>query len=151
MNFSTITNDLFIGDTPSVKDYDRLRELGVRLIINMRFSRGPAPDPHIPPLNLLWLRTIDSPFFPIPIHKLIHGARTALETLRAGGKVYAHCAYGRHRGVAMGAAILIAQGHDPQDAMHLIAARRSRADPYAYYIRPRILRFASQWQGEHNL
>jgi protein-tyrosine phosphatase len=73
------------------------------------------------------------------------GARTALETIRMGGKVYVHCAYGRHRGVAMGSCVLIAQGYDPEDAMKLIAERRSVADPYAYYIRPRILKFAREW------
>ena len=147
MNFSRITDDLFIGNTPSVNDYDRLRDLGVRLIINMRFTSGPKPDPHHLPLSLLWLRCIDSPFFPISIQKLMRGTRAALETIRDGGKVYAHCAYGRHRGVAMGACILIAQGHDPQAAMELIVKRRSVANPFAYYIRPRILKFAREWVG----
>jgi len=147
MNFSTITNDLFIGSMPTARDYDRLRELGIQLIINMRFSRGPEPDSHHQPISTLWLRSIDSPIFPISIRKLIHGAQTALETIREGGKVYAHCAYGRHRGVAMGACILIAQGHDPLEAMQLIAERRSVADPYAYYIRPRILKFADLWNA----
>ena len=36
MNFSQITDDLFIGTTPRRKDYDVLRGLGVRLVINMR-------------------------------------------------------------------------------------------------------------------
>ena len=145
MNFSQITNDLFIGNTPSINDYDRLRELGIRLIINMRFTLGPKPDSHHQPISTLWLRSIDSPFFPISIKKLIHGAHTALETIRNGGKVYTHCAYGRHRGVAMGACVLIAQGHDPIEAMKLIAERRSVADPFAYYIQPRILKFANEW------
>jgi hypothetical protein len=149
MNFSQITDDLFIGTTPSVKDYDQLRDLGVRLVINMRFTYGPRPDPHVPPLLLLWLRTIDSPFIPLPIPKLIIGARAGLEMIRMGGKVYVHCAYGRHRGVAMGSCVLIAQGYDPETAMKLIAERRTVADPYAYYIRPRILRFAREWNGEN--
>src|SRR6476660_1467817 len=140
-NFSNITDDLFIGTTPLARDYDGLRELGIRLIINMRFGRGPYPDPHHTPMQLLWLPTIDSPFFPIPVAKLILGAKTALDTIQAGGKVYVHCAYGRHRGVAMGTCILIAQGYEPADAMSLIADRRAIADPYAYYIRPRILKF----------
>jgi dual specificity MAP kinase phosphatase len=147
MDFSPITPDLFIGTTPAVEDYDRLRELGVRLVINMRFERRPAPDLHSTPIQALWLRTIDSPFFPIPTYQLWRGAQAALETIRAGGKVYAHCAGGRHRGVAMGAAILIAQGHDPHAAMKLIAERRSIADPFAFYIRPRILKFARQWNA----
>jgi dual specificity MAP kinase phosphatase len=148
MNFSQITKDLFIGGMPSFADYDTLRGLGVRLIINMRFMRGPEPDSHHPPISTLWLRSIDSPLFPIPIQKMIRGAQTALETIRDGGGIYAHCAHGRHRGVAMGAAILIAQGHDPQAAMELIAERRPVADPFAYYIRPRILKFARAWNGE---
>ena len=146
-NFSNITDDLFIGTTPLVTDYDGLRELGVRLVINMRFSRGPYPDTHHEPLKLLWLRTMDSPFFPIPIAKLILGAQTALDTIQAGGKVYVHCAYGRHRGVAMGSCILIAQGYEPEDAMKLISERRLVANPNAYHIRPRIMQFAHQWNG----
>ena len=146
MNFSQITDHLFIGSQPSITDYDRLRELGVRLIINMRFSRGPEPDSHHQPISTLWLRSIDSPLFPISVQKLIHGAKAALDTIREGGRVYTHCAYGRHRGVAMGACVLIAQGFDPIAAMKLIAERRSVADPFAYYIRPRILKFASKWE-----
>ena len=147
MNFSQITDYLFIGSQPSITDYDRLRELGVRLIINMRFSRGPQPDSHHQPISTLWLRSIDSPFFPISVQKLIRGAQAALDTIREGGRVYTHCAYGRHRGVAMGACVLIAQGFDPIAAMRLIAERRSVADPFAYYIRPRILKFAALWNA----
>jgi hypothetical protein len=51
----------------------------------------------------------------------------------------------------MGACILIAQGDDPEAAMKLIAERRIVADPYAFYIRPRILKFAQEWQRELSL
>lgn len=149
MDFSLITPDLFIGTTPSVEDYPRLRDAGVRLIINMRFEHRPAPDPHIEPLRFLWLRTIDSPFFPIPIRNLMRGAQAALETIREGGIVYVHCAGGRHRGVAMGAAVLIAQGYDPHAAMMLIKQNRPIADPFIFYIRPRILKFAQAWNASH--
>lgn len=146
MNLSQITDDLYIGAMPYLEDYDRLRDLGIRLIINMRFTLAPEPDLHTQPIRALWLRTIDSPFFPISIQKLMQGAHAALETIRDGGKVYAHCAYGRHRGVAMGACILIAQGYDPHEAMQLIKQRRRVADPSAWYIRPRILKFAKEWK-----
>ena len=145
-NFSSITDDLFIGTTPAVADYDGLRELGVKLIINMRFGFRLAPDPHVPPIALLWLPTFDSPFFPLPIHKLMQGAHSALRTIEDGGKVYVHCAFGRHRGVAIGACILVALGFEPQEAMELIKARRAVADPFVFYIRSRILRFARHWE-----
>ena len=146
MNFSAITNTLFIGTTPSTEDYNQLRGLGVKLIINMRVEYRPRKDPHPTPLQLLWLPTFDSPLVPIPIKTLQRGAHAALETIRNGGKVLAHCAGGVHRGVTMGACILIAQGHAPHDAMNLIKERRPIADPFAFYIRPRILKFANQWK-----
>ena len=146
MDFSQITDHLFIGDTPSRNDYDILRDLGVHLIINMRIEKCPARDQHRPPLHFLWLPTIDSPGLVIPIGFLVRGVHAALETIQAGGKVYAHCAQGRHRGVAMGAAILIALGYDPNQAMELIKAQRPSADPDMFYIRSRIFRFARAWQ-----
>ena len=145
MNFSPITEDLFIGTTPSSKDYDELRALGVHLVINMRVERSPHKDHHPSPMKTLWLPTFDSPLVWIPIRSLMRGAKAACETIQNGGKVYTHCAHGIHRGVAMGACILIAQGYDPQAAMRLIKARRPFADPFAFYIRPRILKFAKEW------
>jgi protein tyrosine phosphatase (PTP) superfamily phosphohydrolase (DUF442 family) len=146
MDFSQITDDLFIGTMPEAQDYDRLRELGVRLVINMRFARGPHPDSHPEALKFLWLRSIDSPILLIPIRKLIMGTHIALETIQQGGKVYSHCAVGRHRSVAMGAAILIAQGHTPESAIQLIKQQRPVADPDIFYIRSRIIGFAKHWQ-----
>ncbi|MDO9129385.1 MAG: dual specificity protein phosphatase [Anaerolineales bacterium] len=147
MDLSRISDNLFIGTTPSAQDYDHLRGLGVRLVINMRIEKRPAADLHNPPLKFLWLPTIDNPLFLIPMRFLQHGARAGLETIQSGGKVYAHCAKGRHRGVAMGAAILVAQGYAPEAAMRLIKSQRPSADPDIFYIRSRILRFARQWQA----
>ena len=141
-----ITEDLFIGTTPVVEDYQRLHDLGVRLIINMRIEKRPNKNPSEIPLEFLWLPTIDSPLFPIPVRLLVRGARAALATIREGGKVYAHCAGGVHRGVAMGASILIAQGYSPHEAMNLIKDKRPFADPGVFYIRRRILRFARKWE-----
>lgn len=145
MDFSQITKNLFIGTTPNRRDYDLLRGLDVRLVINMRFGRGPLPGAGDPPMHYLWLRTFDSPLLPIPIPKLMRGVHAALETMQDGGRVYAHCAYGRHRSVAMAAAILIAQGFPPERAMSLIKSKRSAADPNVFYIRRRIMLFARRW------
>lgn len=146
MDYSKITDDLYIGTTPQADDYQHLHDLGIRLIINMRWDHPPQPNALDLDLKLLWLRTIDNPLFPIPIDKLVQGAQAALEAIQAGGAVYAHCAYGRHRGVAMGTAILIAQGYSPREAMALIKAKRSVADPDIFYIRRRILKFAKRWE-----
>jgi len=148
MNFSPITADLFIGTTPSKRDYDKLRELDIRLIINMRFERMPHRDPHPTPIERLWLPSFDTPLILIPIKPLLRGAIRALDVIQNGGKVYTHCAYGIHRGVVMGACILIAQGISPLEAMELIKSKRPQADPDAFHIRPRILKFAKEWQKQ---
>ena len=80
------------------------------------------------------------------MQKLMHGVRAALEVIQRGEKVYAHCAYGRHRSVAMGASILIAQGLSPTAAMALIKQQRSSADPEAFYIYRRIVLFGRLWE-----
>lgn len=145
MNFSQITDDLFIGTTPRRKDYDALRELGVRLVINMRFTRGPKPHFRDLQIQYLWLRTFDNPLIPIPLRSLMRGVNVALDVIRNGGKVYVHCAHGRHRSVVMGAAILIAQGMSANEAIALIKEHRSAADPNVFYIRRRIHYFARRW------
>ena len=147
MNYSEITENLWIGTTPGSGDYDLLRQQGVKLVINMRFGHGPSRDFGEPPLNNLWLRTFDSPIMPIPVRALMRGVQAALDVINDGGKVYTHCARGRHRSVAMGAAILIAQGLSPESAMSLIKKQRSVADPYIFYIRRRIALFARHWAG----
>src|SRR5258706_15791625 len=94
MNFSPINDNLFIGTTPSAQDYNILRELGVKLVINMRVEYRPRSDEHESPLQLLWLPTFDSLFVPISIKYLQRGANAALATIQNNGKVYAHCAGG---------------------------------------------------------
>jgi len=146
VDFSPITESLFIGTTPEADDYDRLRGLGVRLILNMRAEHRLLPDSGTPPMTIVWLRTFDNPFLPIPLSALRRGADAALKTMAQGGKVYAHCAVGRHRSAAMGAAILIAQGLSADDAIRLIRDRRAIARPDAWHIRWRIRRFAATWK-----
>ena len=145
MDYSKITDNLYIGRTPKTKDYALLHELGVRLVINMRIGAPPKRDPVSPSIRSIWLPWIDSPLFPLPIAFLTFATREALKAIEGGGAVYAHCAKGRHRGVAMGACILVAQGYAPDEAMRIIKQQRPAADPETWYIRRRIELFSRQW------
>jgi len=149
MDFSKITDSLYIGTTPRSEDYDILRQLGFDLVINMRIEQRPQPDPHVPPLLVLWLPVFDTPLLPIPVRALVKGVIAALKTISDGGKVYVHCAAGVHRGAAMGAAILIAQGYSFDKAIQLIKAGRNNADPEVWYIRRSIQRFTIYWQNKY--
>src|SRR3989337_3797744 len=114
----------------------------------MRIERPPCGDRSNLPSRLLWLPTADTPLIPIPLRALKRGVIAALETIAKGGKVYTHCAGGVHRGVAMGAAILIAEGYSPEEAITLLKQRREAADPYAWYILRQIIRFTESWENQ---
>jgi protein tyrosine phosphatase (PTP) superfamily phosphohydrolase (DUF442 family) len=147
MNYSKITDNLYIGTTPTKADYELLHDLGVDLVINMRIGTPPRRDPHSPPLRTIWLPTIDSPTFPIPIHCLKVGVSEALDVIKNGGVVYTHCSKGRHRGPAMGACILIAQGMPSEEAMNLIKQQRPISDLQMWYIKRRIVKFDLWWNS----
>lgn len=148
MDYSKITDNLYIGTTPKSRDYVLLHQLEVKLVLNMRIGLPPVRDPIAPPMKSLWLPTVDSPLFPIPMQALMKGVIAACEVIHQEGVVYAHCSHGRHRGPAMGACILIANGMDPGQAMDLIEHHRPAADLHTWYIQQRIMKFATLWRGE---
>lgn len=146
MDISKITDQLYIAAHPKVEDADAIRDLNVRLILNMIFIR-PAKVYQQSPFRMLTLRTFDSIFLPIPIGKLEKGVRSALPVIEAGDSVLVYCREGRHRSVAMAAAVLIGQGQTADQAMQLIKSRRSKADPYAWHIQRRIRKFEEVWRA----
>jgi protein tyrosine phosphatase (PTP) superfamily phosphohydrolase (DUF442 family) len=147
MNYSKITDYLYIGTTPRSDDYAELHELGISLVINMRLGLPPRSDPHIPPMKSLWLPTIDSPIIPIPIRAFEKGVVAALKEIDQGGVVYTHCSHGRHRGPAIGACILIAQGMSAEEAMQLIKQQRPVSDLKIWYIQQRVIKFERTWKA----
>jgi hypothetical protein len=146
MDYSKITDHLYIGTTPKSKDYAQLHTLGVSLVINMRIGLPPVRDPILPPLISLWLPTVDSPLFPIPIEALQKGVVAASRVIDRGGVVYTHCSHGRHRGPTMGTCILIAQGMEPEQAMRWVEQQRPVADLHTWYIQRRIMKFTQTWK-----
>lgn len=142
MDANQITDFLIVGRTPSIVNQGILLDIGVTLVINMRFEKRPHRDS---PIRTLWLPTIDSPLIWIPVGTLIRGVDAALRAIQKGGKVYVHCHGGVHRAVAMACCILIARGYSPVDAMNLVKTRRPVADPHIWYIRRQIYRFAENY------
>ncbi|MCK4727003.1 MAG: dual specificity protein phosphatase family protein [Anaerolineales bacterium] len=149
MGISAITNQIYIAAHPKSADVETIKELGVRLVINMIFH-PPASGFSQPPLRLLTLRTFDSPWLPIPVKKLEKGVMEALPVIAEGGAVLIYCREGRHRSVAMASAILIGLGSSADAAMQLIAERREAADPYAPHIQRQIRKFEQRWKVENH-
>lgn len=145
MDISSITDDIYVGSQPDAAHAAELGQLNIGLIINMRGERRPHSEFDQPPLRSLWLRTYDFPFTPIRIRTLEQGVQAALAVIAQGRRVLVHCQRGRHRSVAMAAAIMIAQGYTAKDAMRLIREKRSMADPQIWYIRRQIEKFERHW------
>src|SRR5712692_7453837 len=146
MDISAITNDIYVGSQPDAQHAEALGALNIGLIINMRGELRLHPIYNEPPFSSLWLRTYDFFFTPIRMATLEQGARAALAVIGRGRRVLVHCQRGRHRSVAMAAAILIAQGYTAGDAMRLIREKRSVADPQIWYIRRQIEKFERHWK-----
>lgn len=150
MDISQITDQLYIAAHPDADAADAIREMNVRLLLNMIFIR-PAEVYRQPPFQMLTLRTFDSIFLPIPIGKLVRGVKAALPVMEKGESVLVYCREGRHRSVAMAASVLIGQGQSADQAMQLISSRRAKADPYAWHIQRRIRKFEQTWTDQHRL
>lgn len=148
MDVSRIIDCLYVSSRLKAKDATAVRSLGVHLVVSMAAERWPPNSLQKSGIAVLWLRTFDSSFLPIPIKTLNRGVQAALPFIHDGQGVLIYCNAGRHRSVAMASAILIGIGYSADEAMDLIGERRAVADPYARHIERQIRRFEVQWQLE---
>lgn len=145
LDFTLVSDQLFVGVTPRGRDYEALQKQGVQLFINMRVEKPTWPKP-----GMLWIPSFDSRLLPIRAKRLMHAVKTSQAILKRGGKVYIYCRHGRHRSVVMAAALLIAQGQSPSRAMQTIKDKRLVADPEKTHIRKAIYEFADYWKQRAN-
>jgi protein-tyrosine phosphatase len=147
LDVSPITDYLYISAWPRGDHAEEIHGLNVRLILSMHWTK-PSKSLGQPPVQLLWLPTIDNPLVPMPISTLQRGVDAALPVIREGYRVLVHCRYGVHRSVAMACCVLIGMGSTADEAMKLVEQKRSVADPRAGHIQRRIYIFEQQWQGK---
>jgi hypothetical protein len=144
LDISRITDTLYIAAHPTPADAEYLRQLPTHLMLSIRM-RPPQPSVRAAAEQWVHLPCMDTPLTPLPLLLLWTGVETALPVMNEGKNVVVHCAYGRHRSVALACCILIAQGRSAGDAMALVKRQRPVADPYVRYIRARIERFEARW------
>lgn len=146
LDYSRITDQLLVGKTPHFADYAALHKLQVQLIINMQAEYYAWASHRRGGIRTLWVPTIDWWLFPIYPWYILPAVRRALTVINQGGTVYCHCRQGRHRSVLLAACILIAQGKSVEQAVTMLKAARSTADPEAPHIYRGIRAFAAAWQ-----
>jgi protein tyrosine phosphatase (PTP) superfamily phosphohydrolase (DUF442 family) len=146
--YSPITDQLYVAAWPTGEDYDVLKELGVRLVINMDWV--PADEKlSEPPLRVLALTEIDTPLTPMKIENIWKGVGHAQDIFNEGGVVMVYCKGGVHRSVVMACCILISQGYSADEAMARVKERRPVADPYTEHFKSRILKFEEEWVAKN--
>lgn len=146
LDYSKITDNIYIGRLPRTKDYALLKSLGVGLVINMRFEKRMKRD-DTSEIERLWLPAIDTPLTLISVSKIQKAVQAALDVINKGKVVYINCKLGRHRSVVVGTCILIAQGYDPDEAMTTVKRMRPSADFKPRYIRRQIERYVTVIQS----
>jgi hypothetical protein len=149
IDISKVTDYLYVGSRISKEQADEVKLLNFDLIISMIAQMAPDEVYTLPPFKTLWIRTYDSIFLPIPLKKLITGVEAALPVIEKRGKVLVFCMEGKHRSMALAAAILIGMGNSSQNAIQLLMSARKVADPRIWYIRQRIRAFERYWHEKH--
>jgi protein tyrosine phosphatase (PTP) superfamily phosphohydrolase (DUF442 family) len=128
LNLSRITDQLVVGGSIPVRAYPRLKAMGVTAVIDLREeARDDEEALDRLGIELLYLPATDR--YAASQKQLIRGTEWALERLRRGGQVYAHCKHGVGRGPLMGLAILVAQGYNAGEAMRIMRSGRWQAAP----------------------
>ena len=151
LDYSQITEDLYIGAWPTKYNVDTIQSLGVTVVISTILE---SVDKELgqPPLQLVKMRMTDSipnhPYY--PTKTLMRGVDAALATFERSEKVMVFCKSGRHRSAATSCCILIGRGYGAEEAMELVERRRSEADLNPA-IRKRIERFEQEWQQRQEL
>ena len=128
LNLSRITDDLVVGGSIPVRSYGRLKAMGVTAVIDLREE---AKDDEAAlarhGIELLYLPATDR--YAASQDQLRTGAEWAVERIKRGGQVYAHCKHGVGRGPLMGLAIMVAQGESSSTALRKLRSMRWQAAP----------------------
>ena len=146
LNYTQITDNLYIGAWPTKYNVATIQSLGITLILST-ILENVDKELGNPPLRLVKMRMTDAipnrPYY--PTKTLMRGVNAAVAAFENGEKVMVFCKSGRHRSAATSCCILIGQGYTADDAIKLVESKRSEADLNPP-IRKRIEEFEQEWQ-----
>lgn len=146
LDYSAITENLFIGAWPTKYHVETIKSLGVRLVISTILE---TPDKELgqPPLSLVRVRATDlGPRLIFPRGQVLKGVEAALPVLERGEGVMVFCKAGKHRSATLTACILVGMGHSADEAMRIVSEARPKAE-FKTAHRNRIESFEKQWRA----
>lgn len=148
LEYSQITDDLYIGAWPTKYNVDTIHTLGITLLLSTILE---SVDKELgqPPLRLVKMRMSDAipkrPYY--PTKTLMRGVNASMAAFDNGEKVMVFCKSGRHRSVTTACCILIGRGYPAEEAISLVESKRPQAD-LNDALRKRIETFEQAWHEQ---
>ncbi len=144
LDYSQITNNLYIAAWPTKCHREKIISLEVKLVI-ATILESIDKELDEPPLTLVHTRGTDIGSRLIyPMGQLMKGVKPAVATIQNGGKVMVFCKAGKHRSATMTACVLVGLGHSTDEAIKIVEAGREQADIKETH-RKTIEKFEQAW------
>lgn len=148
LDYSQITENLYIGAWPTKVHREKIISLGVTLVIATILERIDR-ELGQPPLTLVHTRANDlGPRLIYPTNQLMKGVEPAVTTIQNDGKVMVFCKAGMHRSATMSACVLVGLGHSSDEAIKIVEAGREKAEIKETH-RKTIQKFEQTWIAKH--
>lgn len=148
LNMSWITTHLAVGGRVHPKDIKALAESGVTHVVDTRSEYSDDAEAlakeHI---ELLHLPTADTQ--PLTVEQMLEGSQWVTERMDQGGRVLIHCEHGVGRSALLACAVLVYNGMNAQEALHLVQQKRWQAAPNHRQVR-RLREFESAVAASRN-
>ena len=146
LDYSQITDDIYIGAWPTKYHRETIISLGVTLIV-ATILESADKELNEPPLRLVHTRAIDfgSRLF-YPTGQILKGVETAVSAIGNGHKVMVYCKAGRHRSATMTACVLVGLGHPADEAITIVRAGRDAVEINEAHSKA-IHKFEQTWKA----
>ena len=146
LDFSRITDQIYVGEQPSASDWYVLGALDITVDINLQseaqdqFYMANAPEVY------LWLRTPD--YAGPDVSTLLTAVLFIRRMLQENRNVYIHCRLGIGRSPVVAAAYLVTTGLNHQQALKAVQKARPVTSPLPAQI-GHLREFAELWQQSY--
>jgi protein-tyrosine phosphatase len=145
LDYSQITENLYIGAWPTKYHREKIISLGVTFIIATILERTDK-ELNQPPLTLVHTRATDLGSRLIyPTGQILKGVEPAVAAIHNGHKVMVFCKAGKHRSATMTACVLVGLGHSADEAIKIVEAGREEAEIKETH-RKTIYKFEQTWR-----
>jgi protein-tyrosine phosphatase len=148
LDYSQITEQVYIGAWPTKYHRDTVISLGVTLLV-ATILESIDKELDQPPLEVVHTRGTDlGKYLIFPTSQLLKGVEPAVTGIRNGDRVMVFCKAGKHRSATVTSCVLVGLGHSPDEAMGIVEAGRPIVE-FNDAMRQKVRGFESVWQERH--